>query len=372
MKNKKPAHIRFSYFNNEKMEQKLCDMAAQGWILTANKKGGFVHLCYRREEPQQLHYSIVPSPNVNQDARELDELCAAAGWELLAVKKRFRIYVNAQEDPVPIYTDPQDNMDKYKKFIWRRILTVGGLELAADAFFILWYAVSMRYELHSTFVDLIGYPLGFVMWTALFILLCLFLCYVAALLIPLWCGMHALKKGTDWERKVRWSEKSSRWVQIIAPLVLIPAALLACTDAIDLPYQHGDPPLTAMDVGYDGEIRWDYMTWDGPFCSFKRYLSLTPEYEWGMDEFFYVYIESSKSDLVKRLAENGIRDNEWIDDAPKFSRDGIDVYYFAGRADIYMVKDNQALYINKLPDPIDAPEMFDKLVDLFFVDHQKA
>lgn len=271
MKNKKPARVRFSYFNNEKMEQKLCDMAAQGWILTANKKGGFVHLCYRREEPQQLHYSIVPNPNVNQDARELDELCAAAGWELLAVKKRFRIYVNAQEDPVPIYTDPQDNMDKYKKFIRRRILTVGGLELAADACFILWYAVSMRFGLRWAFEELIGFPIGFSLWMAFFVLLLLFICYLAALLVPLWRGMRALKKGHDWERKVRWSEKSSRWAQIIAPLVMIPAALLACTNAIDLPFQFHEPMVQAEEIGYESVTPLDTMTWKGPVFRFCRY-----------------------------------------------------------------------------------------------------
>lgn len=121
MNNKKPARIRFSYFNNEKTEQKLCDMAAQGWILTADGKGRLGRLYYRKGTPQQLHYSIVPSPNVNHDAQELDELCAVAGWELLAAKRRFRIYVNAQEDPVPIYTDPQDSIDRYGQLVRRRI-----------------------------------------------------------------------------------------------------------------------------------------------------------------------------------------------------------------------------------------------------------
>lgn len=371
MKNKKPVHICFSYFNNEKIEQKLRDMAEQGWILTVERHGKLTRLIYVRDTPRQLHYSIIPSPNLNQDARELDDLCAQAGWELLAVKRRFRIYVNAQEDPVPIYTDPQDNMDKYKKFIWRRILTVGGLELAADAFFILWYAVSMRYELHSTFVDLIGYPLGFVMWTALFILLCLFLCYVAALLIPLWRGIHALKKGTDWERKVRRSEKSSRWIQIIAPLVLIPAAFLACTDAIDWPFQFRDPMVEAQEIGYERSVPFDIMTWKGPKVRFCRYVAYIADEDFFEHAFMYVYVESDKDGFVKRLTENGIRNDEWIEDTPQLSRDGIDVYYFTGAFDVYMVKGNRGVYINELPDSIDNPEMFDRLAELFFGDQAK-
>lgn len=371
MKNKKPVHIRFSYFNNEKTEQKLRDMAAQGWILTAERHGMWKRLVYVRDTPRQLHYSIIPSPNLNQDAQELDDLCAQAGWELLAVKRRFRIYVNAQEDPVPIYTDPQDNMDKYKKFIWRRILTVGGLELAADAFFILWYVVLMHAELHWTFEELPGFPLGFRLWTALFILLFLFICYLAALLIPLWRGMHALKKGTDWERKVRRSEKSSRWVQIIAPLVLIPAALLACTDAIDWPFEFYEPMVRAEELGYESEIPLDTMTWKGPKVRFCRYTAYIADENFFDHTFMYVYLESDEDGFVKRLAENGIRDDKWIEDTPQFSRDGIDVYYFTGAFDVYMIKGNQAVYINELPDYIDNPEMFDRLVDLFFSDQAK-
>lgn len=82
-------------------------------------------------------------------------------------------------------------------------------------------------------------------------------------------------------------------------------------------------------------------------------------------------MESSKGDLVKRLAQNGIYCNEWIEDTPKFSRDGIDVYCFISSSDIYMVKDNQALYINEIPDSIEKPEVFDQMVNLFFSDHAK-
>lgn len=371
MKNKKRLRIHFSYFDNEKTEHKLRDMAAQGWILAAERHGKLTKLVYVRDTPRQLHYSIIPSPNLNQDAQELDDLCAQAGWELLAVKRRFRIYVNAQEDPVPIYTDPQDNMDKYKKFIWRRILTVGGLELAADAFFILWYAVMMRFELFSDSTELMFFPLGFRMWTAFLILLLLFICYLAALLIPLWRGMRALKKGYGWERKVRRSEKSSRWVQIIAPLVLIPAALLACTDAIDWPFQFYEPMVQAEELGYENVVDDDVMTWKGPLFRFCRYKAYVADDEIFDNNFFYVYLESDKDGFVRRLAESGVHHDEWIEDAPRFSRDGIDVYYFTSCSKIYMVKENQALYIREIPDLIQNPEMFDRLVNLFFSDHAK-
>ncbi|MFR8012179.1 MAG: hypothetical protein ACLU8W_10540 [Clostridia bacterium] len=82
-------------------------------------------------------------------------------------------------------------------------------------------------------------------------------------------------------------------------------------------------------------------------------------------------MESSKGDPVKRLAENGVLTDEWIKDAPRFSRDGVDVYYFTRNSNIYMVKDNQALYINEIPDSIENPEVFDRLADLFFSDQAK-
>lgn len=113
------------------------------------------------------------------------------------------------------------------------------------------------------------------------------------------------------------------------------------------------------------------MTWKGPRFRFCRYVAYVPEDEIFDNSFFYVYVESSKGDQVKRLAENGVRNDKWIEDTPKFSRDGIDVYYFTSCSDIYMVKENQVIYIRKIPEVIQNPEMFDRLADLFFSDQAK-
>lgn len=317
--------------------------------------------------PQQLHYSIVPSPNLNQDARVLDELCAAAGWELLTVKKRFRIYVNAQEDPVPIYTDPQDNLDRYGQFVRRRILITGAVEILAYIAFLIFYTGVFSDYKPLEFHGILDVPSCHARLMAFFHLIVIFLCYLAAVLIPLWRARRALRKNReDWQKRVRLSEIISRWIQMIAPVILIPSAFLACTDAIDLPYQKGEPPLTAMDMGYEGEIRWDYMTWDGPFCSFKRYLSLTPEYVWGMDEFFYVAVEIHSAEWMDRIARESIVQSgeNWGD--PNFTQDGIDVYYFSPWSEIYLVKDTCVVYIDGLKNPITESGVFEQLKQIFF------
>lgn len=372
MADRKLARIRFSYFNNEKTEQMLSRMAEQGWLLTAEKRSLgrqtlFGPLHYRRGTPQRLHYSIVPGPNVNQDARELDELCAAAGWELLAVKHRFRIYVNAREEPVAIYTDPQDSMDRYGQFVRRRILTVGGLELLAYTVYLIWYVGALGGELRWAFEELTGFPIGITIWTALIVLLLLFLCYLAAVLVPLWCGKRALRrKSADWPQKVRRSEIGSRWVQMIAPVMLITCALLACTDAIDWPYQHGDPPLAAADLGCEREVVLDYMSGDNMLFKFHRYYSYVSEESLFSGRFFYVYVQSPFDHLAERLARNEIVNDEFVKDTPQFSRDGIDVYYFINNTKVYMVGDGRALYVDELPGSIEDPAIFNALTDCFF------
>lgn len=370
MKNKKPVHIRFSYFNNEKIEQKLRGMAEQGWILTAERHGMWKRLIYVRDTPRQLHYSIIPSPNLNQDAQELDDLCAQAGWELLAVKRRFRIYVNAQQAPVPIYTDPQDSADRYGQLIRRRIIWIGALEVLAYVTFLIYYIGLFSDYKPLAPHGILDVPSNHAMLMAFLYLVIIFLCYLAAVLIPLWRARRALRKNReDWPKKVRRSEISSRWIQIIAPVILISSAFLACTDAIDLPYQHGEPPLTAIDMGYDGEIRWDYMTWDGPFCSFKRYLSLTPEYVWGVDEFFYVSVEMRSGEFFDQIARKSITESGGTWGEPNFTQDGIDVYYVSPWDGIYLFKDTCAVYISGLKISITTPEVFEQLKQAFFIEN---
>lgn len=339
MNNKKPVYIRFSYFNNEKTEQKLRDMAAQGWILTAD--GG--RLCYRKGTPQQLHYSIVPSPNVNQDARELDELCAAAGWELLTVKKRFRIYVNAQEDPVPIYTDPQDNLDQYGQFVRRRILITGAVDILLYLALIL--LQGMIDNPFSQITTLMAVPLNYIRIVLLGVFILLFLCYLAAMLIPLYVGKKAVGKRKNWQRTTRRVEKSTRWVQVVG--TVIPLLLFAgwVTDQLTAPLEWNEPPLTGMELGAEGEWRYGNLQWEDPYSRLYRYVSrVDSEYGPWTETISYVYIES-ELDLVNktvdRLWQETIEEEGHVYDK-QFSTDQLQVYHSFSY--LLIREGNQVLY----------------------------
>lgn len=339
MNNKKPAHIRFSYFNNEKTEQKLSNMAAQGWILTAD--GG--RLCYRNGTPQRLHYSIVPSPNLNQDARELDELCAAAGWELVAVKKRFRIYVNAQEDPVPIYTDPQDSMDRYGRFVRRRILITGAVDILLYLAIIL--LQGMIDNPFSQIATLMAVPLNYIQIVLLGVFILLFFCYLAAMLIPLYVGKTAVGKRENWQRTTRRVEKSTHWVQVagtVIPLLLFAGVF---TDQLTAPLEWNKPPLTGMEQGAEGELCYGNLQWEDPYSRFYRYVSRVESgYGPWTETLGYVYIES-ELDLVNktvdRLWQETIEEVGHVYDE-RFSTDQLKVYHSGSY--LLIREENQVLY----------------------------
>lgn len=111
MKDTKRRFEWFSFYDHTGIEQHLEEMAAQGWLL--ERIGGFTWH-YRRTGPKKLAFSVSyfsgasqfdPGPSPEQEA--FYDLCAHAGWTLAAASAQMQIFYNEQENPVPIDTDPE-------------------------------------------------------------------------------------------------------------------------------------------------------------------------------------------------------------------------------------------------------------------------
>ena len=105
----------YSFYDINGMVRHLEDMAKKGWILDSLKGGLW---CYRKAEPQALHYTVSyyakasafePEPSDGQ--LTFQEFCDRSGWRLAASSAKLMIFVNAQENPVPIFTDPHSELE---------------------------------------------------------------------------------------------------------------------------------------------------------------------------------------------------------------------------------------------------------------------
>lgn len=100
----------FPAFDGESIAAHLEKMAERGWMLV--KMGPFFWV-YRRTEPRKIsfHVSFFPTgspfdPALTAGEDELGEMCAHAGWKLAASDQRMRVFYNADQNAIPVETDP--------------------------------------------------------------------------------------------------------------------------------------------------------------------------------------------------------------------------------------------------------------------------
>ena len=109
MKELKRKFVKFSFYDIQKFEKHLSDMAAEGWLI--KKKGIFV-CTYEKIQPQRLYFTVTYLSSVSQfdpDTSEKqlikEELCSAAGWKLATSFGAMQIFYTENPNAVPIETD---------------------------------------------------------------------------------------------------------------------------------------------------------------------------------------------------------------------------------------------------------------------------
>lgn len=113
----------YSFYDRTGLEAHLARMAERGWLL--EKIGQFLWH-YRRTGPKKLAFSVCyfpkasafdPEPSEEQET--FYDFCEHAGWKLAASSAQLQVFYNEGEDPVPIETDPVEEVDTIHRTVMR-------------------------------------------------------------------------------------------------------------------------------------------------------------------------------------------------------------------------------------------------------------
>ncbi|MBR2028002.1 MAG: DUF2812 domain-containing protein [Oscillospiraceae bacterium] len=119
MRKTKRVFAQFTFFDRTGIQAFLEKQAQKGWILEKISSYGWK---FRRTEPQKIHFSVTyfpeasifdPVPGENQ--KSFWELCEHTGWKLASNNAQMQIFYNETENPVPIETDPQTELETIDK-----------------------------------------------------------------------------------------------------------------------------------------------------------------------------------------------------------------------------------------------------------------
>ncbi len=134
MKTKKREFPLFSFNDTTGMERHLEKMAKKGWMLDEFTNFSWQ---YVRCEPKKVHFTVTyypkasafdPEPSEGQQSFE--EFCSHGGWRLAASNAKLMAFVNEEENPVPIHTDPEIELEmaeqsgKQNTILWFVLLAV--------------------------------------------------------------------------------------------------------------------------------------------------------------------------------------------------------------------------------------------------------
>lgn len=127
MKNKRLLFPLFSFYECENIEKYLEKKASQGWMLESISFGWK----FKRIDPTALHFSVNYFPKasefdscISDDQLRYIDYCEHGGWNLCAQTAQMKIFYTANENPVPVETDPILEVENIHNTIKRGYLPV--------------------------------------------------------------------------------------------------------------------------------------------------------------------------------------------------------------------------------------------------------
>lgn len=135
----------FSYYDRTGMQEYLEKKASEGWRLVRKVFAGEWE--FESMEPKKLHYAVAYLPHVSnedeflasENKKEYLDLCSSSGWQYVCAHKNMVFFLNEEENPVPLVTDPEEELDVIHRAVVKRnrigivfvfavlLLTVGGI-----------------------------------------------------------------------------------------------------------------------------------------------------------------------------------------------------------------------------------------------------
>lgn len=111
MRERKRRVEAYSFFDHKGIAAHLEYMAAKGWMIEKLTNFGWV---YRRITPKKLHFAVSYYPKASEFDPEPSEeqqvfydFCRHTGWKLACASGQMQIFYNEGENPTPIETEPQ-------------------------------------------------------------------------------------------------------------------------------------------------------------------------------------------------------------------------------------------------------------------------
>lgn len=118
----------FPYYDRTGMQEFLEQKASEGWRLVRKVFAGEWE--FEPMEPKKLHYAVEYLSQfsnedeflVSENIKEYLEMCSATGWQFVCAYKNMVFFLNEEENPVPLETDPEEELDVIHKAVLKRSL----------------------------------------------------------------------------------------------------------------------------------------------------------------------------------------------------------------------------------------------------------
>jgi hypothetical protein len=118
----------FSFFDYTAIVVHLEKMAHKGWRLERITNSIWF---YRRTEPKDVHYAVSYYPKASEfdsepseEQKSFNEFCRHTGWELASSNAQMQIFRNDHENPIPIDTDPDIELDNIHRSAKKNFLLI--------------------------------------------------------------------------------------------------------------------------------------------------------------------------------------------------------------------------------------------------------
>lgn len=145
MKQTKRRFEPFAFYNSTGICRHLEKMAAKGWMLSWMSTYWWT---YQRTQPRKLHFAISYLPNLSQfdpdnleERQEFLDYCAHSGWHLACSAAQMHVFWNEEENPTPLETDPELELESIRASAWKGFLLGNGLLLGISLFQIFLFAM---------------------------------------------------------------------------------------------------------------------------------------------------------------------------------------------------------------------------------------
>ena len=140
-------------FDEDRVLKKMSVLAEKGWIL---KEMTALRYKLEKSEPKELVYSM-DQKNLKEDKEEYFELFNSSGWKHMCSYGPFHFF-SASKGTVPIYTDKESYLEKYKgnKMLVRKMLIISILSLLIVTMLDFFVAARLNNEVFDIVLFLVG------------------------------------------------------------------------------------------------------------------------------------------------------------------------------------------------------------------------